>query len=44
MKGSGLRSAGGIRSGLEDLDLLGFLVNSSDFVLPDRGTEPTAGV
>lgn len=44
MKGSGLRSAGGMRSGLEDPDLLGFLVNSTDFVLPDTGTEPTAGV
>lgn len=41
MKGSGLRSEGGMRSGLEDPDLLGFLVNSTDFTLPDIGTEPT---
>lgn len=39
MKGSGLRSEGGIRSGLEVPDFL----NSTDFVLPDTGTEPTAG-
>lgn len=44
MKGSGLRSEGGMRSGLEDPDLLGFLVNSSDFILPETATEPTAGV
>lgn len=44
MKGSGLRSEGGIRSGLEDPDLLGFLVNSTDFILPETGTDPTAGV
>ncbi len=43
MKGSGLRSEGGMRSGLEDPDLLGLLVNS-DFILPETGTEPTAGV
>lgn len=35
MKGSGLRSKGGIRSGLEEADLIVFLVKSSDFILPD---------
>lgn len=44
MKGSGLRSEGGMWSGLEDADLLGFLVNSADFTLPETGTEPAAGV
>lgn len=44
MKGSGLRSEGGIRSGLGDPDLLGFLVDSTGFVLPETGTEPTAVV
>lgn len=44
MNGSGLRSDGGMRSGLEDPDLLRFLVNSSDFVLPNAVTEPTAVV
>lgn len=33
--GSGLRSEGGIRSGLEDVDLLGFWVNSTDFMLKE---------
>lgn len=40
MKGSGLRSVGGIRSGLEDPDLLGFLVNSTGFRLPETVAEP----
>lgn len=44
MKGSGLRSEGGMRSGLEDPDLLGFWVNSTDFILPETGVVPTAGV
>lgn len=44
MKGSGLRSEGGMRSGLEVPDLLGFLVSSTDFILPETGTEPTDGV
>lgn len=43
MKGSGLRSEGGMWSGLQDGDLLGFLVNSTDFILPETGIEPTAG-
>lgn len=33
-----------MRSGLEEPDLLGFLVNSADFILPETGAEPTAGV
>lgn len=44
MKGSGLRSEGGMSSGLEEADLMGFLVKSSDFILPETGIEPTAGV
>lgn len=39
-KGSGLRSEGGMRSGLEDPDLLGFMVNSAEFTV----TELTVGV
>lgn len=44
MKGSGLRSKGGMRSGLEEADLIVFLVKSSDFKLPDREIGPAAGV
>lgn len=44
MKGSGLRSEGGMRSGLEDPHLPGFLMYSTDFTLPETGTDPTAGL
>lgn len=44
MKGSGLRSEGGIRSGLEDLDLLGVFGNSTGFMLSETVTELAAGV
>lgn len=44
IKGSGLRSEGGMRSGLEDADFIVFFVKSSDFILPDRGIRLTAGV
>lgn len=44
IKGSGLRSEGGMRSGLEDPHLPGFLVYSTDVILLETGTEPTAGV
>lgn len=44
MKGSGLRSVGGMWSGLEGADLLGFLVNSTDFILSEPGTEPAVTV
>lgn len=44
IKGSGLRSAGGMWSGLEGADLLGFLVTSADFILSETGTEPTVAV
>lgn len=43
-KGSGLRSEGGMRSGLEDPDLHWFLVYSVDFRFPETGTEAAAGV
>lgn len=43
-KGSGLRSQGGMRSGLEDPDLFGFWVNSTDVILPETGAVPTAWV
>lgn len=42
MSGSGLRSEGGMRSGLEDPDLPAFLVNSAVFI--ETGAEPAAGV
>lgn len=44
MKGSGLRSKGGMRSGLEEADLIVFLVKSSDSILPDTGIGPAAGI
>ena len=42
MKGSGLRSEGGTRSGLEDPDLSGFWVNATDSAPPETGAAPPA--
>lgn len=42
IKGSGLRSDGGTGSGLQDADLLGVFVKSTDFI--ETGTVPAAGV
>lgn len=43
-EGSGLRSEGGIRSGLEETDLPGSLVHSNDVTLAEAATEPPTGV
>lgn len=43
-KGSGLRSDGGMRSGLEGLDLLAFAGHSIDVIPAETGVEPTVGL
>lgn len=37
MEGSGLRSEGGMRSGLQDVDSLGFGISSTDFMPTETG-------